>query len=306
MKKIQRKIIAVGGAKGGIGKSIFSANLGVYLSTRKNRTVLTDLDLGGANLHLYLGETTPGRAINDFLTKKVPTLEDAMRQTRYGPYLIGGNSSQLGAANIHFSRKLKLLKAIKKLEADYVILDLGGDTSYNVIDCFLAADNHLVFTTCDPASYLEAYSFIKVAFYRKLERMFGPESLLWPQKDSELETVVRDFVRSANDGNGRPIGVLMQQINAAQPQNLTLLEGVINSFSPQVVVNQTDEESLAENVVSRIQEVAQKMLGLQVGYLGSIPYQPEIQHSVRDLVPVVARYPQGRLSESIGKMMARL
>lgn len=42
------------------------------------------------------------------------------------------------------------------------IMDLGGDTSYNVIDLFLAADTGFVLTTCDPASYLDAYSFIKV------------------------------------------------------------------------------------------------------------------------------------------------
>ncbi|NNL41181.1 MAG: P-loop NTPase, partial [Desulfobacterales bacterium] len=49
-------IVAVGGAKGGIGKSMFSTNLGIYLSSLGKTTVLVDLDLGGANLHLYLGE----------------------------------------------------------------------------------------------------------------------------------------------------------------------------------------------------------------------------------------------------------
>jgi flagellar biosynthesis protein FlhG len=51
-------IIAVGGAKGGIGKSIFSADLAVLFSRMGHGTVLIDLDLGGANLHLYFGETS--------------------------------------------------------------------------------------------------------------------------------------------------------------------------------------------------------------------------------------------------------
>ena len=300
----RRRIIAVGGAKGGIGKSIFVANLGVLLSAKGRRTVLVDLDLGGANLHLYLGENSLRHTLNDFLSKEVPSLNAIMSQTKYGPYLIGGNSSQLGATNIPFARKLKLLRAIKKLEADYVILDLGGDTSYNVLDCFLAADCQLIFTTCDPASYLEAYSFLKVALYRKLDRLFGPESPYRNQKDSELESIIRDFVRSTNGVNGRSIGVLMQHIHANQPKNLALLKGVINSFLPQIVVNLTDEESIVERVVIRIQDVSQKMLGLQVGYLGGIPYQPEIHNSARDLVPVVARYPQGRFSTAIEKMLA--
>ena len=63
----QGKIIAVGGAKGGIGKSIFAANLGTLLSSMGWKTVIVDLDLGGANLHLYLGETSLKWNINDFL-----------------------------------------------------------------------------------------------------------------------------------------------------------------------------------------------------------------------------------------------
>jgi len=39
----QAKTIAVGGAKGGIGKSIFAANLGVLLSSMGKRTVVVDL-----------------------------------------------------------------------------------------------------------------------------------------------------------------------------------------------------------------------------------------------------------------------
>lgn len=89
-------IIAVGGAKGGIGKSIFSTNLGIYLSSLGKRTVLVDLDLGGANLHLYLGEWFLKYNINDYLNKSVPSLSDIMVSTKYGPDLVGGGSSQLG------------------------------------------------------------------------------------------------------------------------------------------------------------------------------------------------------------------
>lgn len=61
------KLIAVGGAKGGIGKSLFAANLGVILSSAGLKTIVVDLDLGGANLHFYLGETALDKKINDFL-----------------------------------------------------------------------------------------------------------------------------------------------------------------------------------------------------------------------------------------------
>jgi flagellar biosynthesis protein FlhG len=53
--KPAKKIIAVGGAKGGGGKSMLAANLAVGLALLGQKVVLADLDLGGADVHLYTG-----------------------------------------------------------------------------------------------------------------------------------------------------------------------------------------------------------------------------------------------------------
>jgi flagellar biosynthesis protein FlhG len=54
-----RRIVAVGGGKGGIGKSLVSANLGIALARAGHRVILADVDLGGANLLTCLGMTQP-------------------------------------------------------------------------------------------------------------------------------------------------------------------------------------------------------------------------------------------------------
>lgn len=302
----QRKIIAVGGAKGGIGKSIFAANLGVLLSSMGWNTVLADLDLGGANLHLYLGETFLKWSINDFLNKRAPALQEIMIRNRYGPQLIGGNSSQLGASNINFSRKLKLLKAIKCIDANYVIIDLGGDTSYNIIDFFLAADHGIVMTTCDPASYLDAYNFIKVALYRRLNRLFGSESTFSGRKDSDLERLIYEATMPTDGSNVESMEELMERVRKQQPQSLPLVNEAISTFNPYLIVNRVTHNSNAIQIVERIQEVSRRMLSIDVRYLGSLPYQSEIESSARDLVPIVARYPKGDLAKKIGNIIDKL
>ena len=291
------EIIAVGGAKGGIGKSIFAANLGVFLSSRGMRTVLVDLDLGAANLHLYLGETFLECNVNDFLARRVPTINEIIVPTKYGPYLIGGDSSQLGAANINFSRKLKLLRSIKAIDADYVIIDLGGDTSYNIVDFFLAADHGFVLTTCDPASFLDAYNFIKVSLYRKLNRLFGPESSLNAKKDEALERLISEATLSTNGSMVPDIDQLIKRVSEQQPWNLRLIGQALKTFNPNLIVNMVAEDSDATKVINRIQDVSRTKLSIQVGYLANIPYQAEIKRSAKDLVPVVVRYPKGILSE---------
>jgi flagellar biosynthesis protein FlhG len=298
------RIIAVGGAKGGIGKSIFSANLGIYLSYLGNQTVLVDLDLGGANLHLYLGEYSLKYNIDDYLNQRVSSISDIVVSTKYGPKLVGGGSSQLGSANIHFAKKLKLLRAIKQIEADYIIIDLGGDTSYNIIDFFLAADQGIVLTTCDPPSYLEAYNFIKVALFRKLNRIFGPESELRKYKNSDLLWLIKKATLPGKGNKGKAIEYLIKRVKAEMPEGLPLIEHVLDSFRPGMVVNMISENDHVPQVVNRVQDVSQKMLTVAVDYLGSIDYQPDIKQSAHDLVPAISRDPKGNLAECIQEILS--
>jgi len=299
-------IIAVGGAKGGIGKSIFAVNLAVLLATLGKKTVLVDLDLGGANVHLYLGELTMKGSINDFLDGTVSSFQDIAARSRYGPFFIGGDSSQLGAANITFAQKLKLLKAIKQIDADYVVLDLGGDTTYNIIDFFLAADYGIVVTTCDPAAYLEAYNFIKVALYRKINRIFGAESVYSEKKDENLQELINEFTTSSKGPEENTIKELFDLIKEKQPQHLSLIKDVVSSYRPRLVVNRITGSCNADEVVERIKVVSKKMLSVNVEYIGSLPYQQEIEASVRELIPVVAKYPHGLMTKQARRIIHKL
>jgi flagellar biosynthesis protein FlhG len=300
------KIIAVGGAKGGIGKSTFATNLGIYLSSLGKRTVLVDLDLGGANLHLYLGERFLKYNINDYLNKNVRSISDIMVSTKYGPDLVGGGSSQLGSANINFSRKLKLLRAIKQINADYIIIDLGADTSYNIIDFFLAADHGIVLTTCDPPSYLDAYNLIKVSLFRKLNRIFGPESELRKYKNPDLLWLIKDATMPGNGNKGKVMQDLKERVKTELPEGMPLIEHVLETFRPGLVVNMISENDNVSEVVNRVQDVSQKMLTVAVDYLGSIDYQSDIKRSAKDLIPVISRDPKGNLSECIRDILSAI
>ena len=300
------KIIAVGGAKGGIGKSIIAANLGVLISSMEKKTVVADLDLGGANIHLYLGETYLKRKINDYLKKRVSTLREITIKNKYGPRFIGGDSSQLGVANINFAQKLKLLRDIKNMDVDYVIMDLGGDTSYNIIDFFLSADYGLVVTTCEPAAYLDAYRFIKVSLYRKLNRLVGPESIFRKQKDIDLTELIRQATISSNGLNVRNIKELKERIRKRQPSSMPLIDEVLSTFNPYLIVNKTTNNSDVNKIVNHIKKVSKNMLSIDVKYIGNISYQPDVEDSTRVLIPAVVKHPKGKLVRELGLIIEKL
>lgn len=300
------KVIAVGGAKGGIGKSLFVANLGVLLSQLGKKTVVVDLDLGGANLHLYMGVWSLSRRIDDFLEKKVPSIDDIITPTKFGPLLIGGGGGKLGAANIHFSRKLKLLRALKTIDADYVILDLGGDTTYNILDFYLAADQGFVLTTCEPASYLDAYGFLKMSLHRRLTRLFGAESEFYRHRDTEVEGIIRDHIFATSSTNGRLMNALVDQLKREKPVHHDLIKGLLDGFRPGTVVTMFESQEQVDELVGRLQKVSNKMLSIRLNYFGAIPYERAIQRSAQELVPNVAKTPDGAFAKALRRIVLKM
>ena len=63
------RTVAIGGGKGGIGKSFIAANLSVCLARSGYSVTLMDLDLGGANAHTCLGMNAPGLSLSDFFSR---------------------------------------------------------------------------------------------------------------------------------------------------------------------------------------------------------------------------------------------
>jgi flagellar biosynthesis protein FlhG len=160
------RIIAVGGGKGGVGKSTIAANLAVALARLGQRVTLVDADLGAANLHTMLGLLSPTAGLADFLDQKVETLDSLKAQLVVPTLTLVPGTSRPGAANLSKARKLRLLDAIARLDADCAVVDVGAGSSYNVVDFLAAADHKLVVMTPQLPSLHNAYALLKACVHR--------------------------------------------------------------------------------------------------------------------------------------------
>ncbi len=64
------RLLAVGGGKGGVGKTFIAANLATALARLGKRVVIVDADLEGPNLHTCLGVSTPRHSLADFVSER--------------------------------------------------------------------------------------------------------------------------------------------------------------------------------------------------------------------------------------------
>jgi flagellar biosynthesis protein FlhG len=302
------KLIAIGGAKGGIGKSIFAANLGILLSSSGLRTVVVDLDLGGSDLHIYLGHKhIPAVTINDFLNRKVSGLSDVVIANDKGPMFIAGNNTELGAANIPFQKKMRLIDNIRKMNVDYVILDLGGGTDYNTLDFFLGADHGIVLTTLDQPSYVEAYAFIKTALHRKLSRLFAADSTFSAKKNVRLKEIISETIQPADEANPRTISCLFEKVAREDRLSFPLIADEVLSYSPSLVINRCSNELAAQRVAGSLRSVARHRLSIDISHIGSISCHPIIEQSTSYAHhPLVEKHQSRKFTTEMQSIINRL
>ncbi len=270
------RILAVAGGKGGVGKSVVSIVLAAAFSERGDNVVLVDLDLGSANLHTYLGIHDDMPGVADFLLKKVRSLSDLLVDTSIERVkLISGARFFPGMANPPYQTKLKLIRHLKGLCADVVIVDLGAGVHFNTLDFFAVGRPGLITLAPEPGAVLNAYSFIKAGLFRHLMSIFGRH----PQVRSFL-----DEVRTkGDDENGKSSFTLesfLDNIKRVDISLVPLVEEVIGVLQPAMVMNQVTD-LVSAVYADNLQKLILKRLALKVHYLGNLPWIERLsQHIV--------------------------
>lgn len=285
-----RRVVSVGGGKGGIGKSLISANLGIELARRGKRVVLVDADLGGANLHTCLGIELPRRTLSDFIERRTQQIEDVVTPTGITNLgLISGAMDSLDAANPRYAQKMRLLRHVQAMDVDFAILDLGAGTHLNVLDFFLVSDHGVLVLVPEPTAVENAYRFIKAAFWRRMRNVasvFGYDPL--------LRTVLAS-------GNFKSPVELIAAVSERDPDVGETLIRQLKRFRPRLVVNQVRTQQDSE-MGKAVTAAWRKYFGLEMDYLGYIEYDDEMWRTVRERRPLLVQKPGSPAARAFGRI----
>jgi len=279
-KKISRpKVWAVGGGKGGVGKSVICTLLAFLLARMGKRTILVDTDLGGANLHTLLGIKNPPQTLNDFLTRKYDALEEiCIESEQENLRFISGASEVLSFANPRFAQKVKIIQNIFKLDCDYVVMDLGAGASFNVLDFFLVSHRKITVLTPQPTAIQNAYGFVRNAVYRRLSQL--------ARREPSLGALVKTAMNPRNELKVRTIKELFQAIEDTEgPGVVEGLQKELARVQPAIITNMAREER--DKKAGRIVRlVSEKYLMVQCTDMGSVSYDKQIEKMLMGMVPL--------------------
>jgi len=289
-----KHIIPIASGKGGVGKTTTVANLGISLARKGKTVILVDLDLGESNLHTVMGIKNIKPGLGHFINKRESSFESLIQQTDVDKlYLISGDSLFPGAANLPYYQKKKILKSIQELTADYILLDIGSGSSYNVIDFFLISPESLIVTIPETTALLNAYSFIKNALFRLIYLALPPRS--------EERRYFNQFCTNSIEKGEKNIGQLIEAIKGFDDElSLKILKS-IKHFTPHIVFNMSlseDEKFITDKLIS----ITSRNLNKTIKTAAQVPWVNEMRRSSIVMKPYLQLYEDSIYEESINSL----
>ncbi|TKB91612.1 MAG: MinD/ParA family protein [Nitrospira sp.] len=280
------QVISVASGKGGVGKSVVSANLALVLAQKGKQVVLVDLDVGGADAHVLVGLLNPPRTLTDFLNHRIEQLDDLAHPLPIHPNLriIPGTGDTLATANMAYAQKKRLIRNFQDIHADVIVVDIGAGASYHTLDFFLMADYHVAVATPDPTSVLDLYRFIKLAAIRRVLSMFVMRDVLvegLANRDYSSVEEVLD-VAGKTDESGR-----------------TIAETTLRAFQPALILNRVSGRARVN--VLQLKKLLKEYVGGDLTLLGEIPDDPAMEQAVRAYVPLVQHAPTSPAATALVK-----
>ncbi len=291
-------ILPVASGKGGVGKSAVSVNLAISLAQKGKRVVLCDFDFGGANLHTLLGLKNNQAGMGNFIYRQNNSLSELIQETGI-PNLqfIAGDCLFPGTANMDFFMKKKIMKELPMLDTDYVILDLGGGSNYNILDFYLLTYNSILVSTPEITSIMNAYSFLKASAFRFFVHQF-------PNKSPERESI-NEFVKSVSTGTESSFIALMDTICAKYPETGFAARQELSHFNPQVILN-SGSSSMDLEMGRRLRSLVNSKLNIRMDFVGFIPKDDTVPLAVARRTPACILAPESPFALAINRATDRI
>lgn len=290
------RIIAIGGGKGGVGKSIIAISIGVEYANKGNRVVLIDLDLGAANLHTYLGIFGKTPSIADFISGSSSKIEDIIIDTSVKNLrLISGSHFAPGMANPAHWTKLKIMRHLKSIETDVLIIDLGAGVHYNTLDFFGLSDHGIIVTMPEPGAVMNAYGFLKASLFRRLQGILKEHpslSIIWKDgKDKRGDEITIDNIERV--------------VAEKAPDIVPLIKEIREGFRPLLIINRMSEAQ-SQILVKNLLSLCRSKLGFDLLHIGNVPDVPEIRNYLLNIPEFLLSNSGRSYSSAIQEIIERI
>ena len=294
---VNNHIIAIGGGKGGTGKSLITASIGICLADRGNSVLLIDADLGTANLHTFLGLEPPKLGLSDFVSNKESAISAVITKAGINNLkLISGAKDMIGIANLSYGQKAKVLNNIKKLNYRYILLDLGPGTSFNILDFFLISHCGILITSPEPTSIENTYRFTKGLLFRYLRKIISKKV---------VRSLIDNGIRQRNGHKFESLFDLLETIETIEPGLGDNISSYLSTLDIKLIVNQVRTRK-DRAIGQKMAIAAKKYFGIPIDFLGNISHDNTLRKGLLQQKPLMAYLPHSKAFKELTEITQKI
>jgi len=290
-----RKLLAVGGGRGGVGKSLISQNLAVYFAQLGKSVALVDCDPTGTNMHTQFGLTALAHpppldgTPEDLMKALVPTSVPGLS------ILPGPHDAIEPPLQLRAGRKSRWLARMRALPVDYLVMNVGPGHAHLALDVMLAADFAICVTVPEPPAIEATYRFVRAAYRRRLRRALVKDRFRLSLVDRAIKEIGKlpsplELIRALTK-----IDKNLAEIAWAEAQRMHLY----------LAVNQTRVRTDLELATS-MSALCRRHYGIALDELGWVENDDTVWLSVRRKKPLLVDSPTSKAARNIERIARRV
>lgn len=287
-------IVAVGGGKGGVGKTVFASLLALKYAEEKKKVILIDADLGGSNIHTIMGINPAYQrgTITTYFRSKGALLDEILIDCGVKHIKVAcGSLHNYKLVNLPHFLKLRFFNELRKKDSDIIILDLGSGSAYTTLDFFAFSDIGIVVTTVEKTSIENAYRFLKGSFLRKLRfevMKYGSE-------------IIDEVLNTKEKGSPLKPYQIIEMVVKLHPEIADKIDNFLRNTKIGIVLNMI--ENSQDILLGKKMEMAVKTyLDVDVKFLGGLFSHPELKKTIRMGEPITRAWECSNVKNNFNKI----
>ena len=290
------EIWAIGGGKGGTGKSAITAAVGFQLSRLGKRVVLVDADFGSANLHTCLGLGQPARSLLEFLRGGGSVIDEYAVATPYPNLrLIGGRVDE-GVGSLPTGWPSRLSTALRALSVDIALVDLGAGVSLDTVDTMNLADRQILVVVPEPTSVENVISLL---------RSLSVQRLIQRVPSNEVRRRLVALQAGSAGGHVKTAEDFFREIEQVDPGLVGAARAVLGEMALALLTNQVRDEA-DRKFGAQMAAVIQRHFSVPMAYAGFVHHDDAVWRTLRRGEMFMVEASRSRAAEDVRRLTRNL
>jgi len=232
-----------------------------------------------------LGARRDGTALIEEVTVRTP---------HPGLRLLYAGLDEPGPSASRSERLARLIKKLRGIDAEYVVVDMGVGCSRDIVDAYLEADMALFVTLPEPSALENTYQFFRAAFTRYVRQR---------AKDAGEHDELQKHLKALGVAPA-PLD-LYRELSRQRASTAAVVHDAMETFRPYLVINQTRLRADLQ-LGFDVQSAARRRLGLTIEYLGHIDHDDTVWTCGRNRRPLLLEVPGAKSSKKLEKIARRV